>query len=106
MIFVSALRLCQAALRVNENQAKIVQLREEQEECETRLEKERDIWAAEMFELIAEEENMANYIINYIKYQQLYYRSALDEIEDVMDRVNGLLSKSIDCTFEMHYDNG
>lgn len=46
-----------------------------------------------MFELIAEEENMANYIINYIKYQQLYYRSALDEIEDVMDRVNGLLSE-------------
>lgn len=83
----------QAALRVNENPTKIIQLREEQEECETRLEKERDIWAAEMFELIAEEENMAHHIINYVKYQQLYYKSALDEIEDVMDRVNGLLSK-------------
>lgn len=57
------------------------------------MEKERDIWAAEMFELIAEEENMANYIINYIKYQQLYYKSALDEIEHTMIRVNGLMSK-------------
>lgn len=83
----------QAALRVNENQAKITQLREEQEEWETKLEKERDIWAAEMFELIAEEENMAMHIINYVKHQQLFYRSALQQIDDVMDRVNGLLSK-------------
>lgn len=84
----------QAALRVNENQAKITQLREEQEEWETKLEKERDIWAAEMFELIAEEENMAMHIISYVKHQQLFYRSALQQIDDVMDRVNGLLSKS------------
>lgn len=73
--------------------AKINQLREEQEECESKLEKERDIWAAEMFELIAEEDNMANYILNYIKYQQLYYKSALDEIEDVVENINHLISK-------------
>lgn len=75
-------------------------MREEQEECETKLEKERDIWAAEMFELIAEEENMASYIVNYIKYQQLYYRSALDEIENVMGRVNGFISKILIFFFE------
>lgn len=72
-------------------------MREEQEEWETKLEKERDIWAAEMFELIAEEENMSNYIINYIKHQQLYYKSALKRIEEVMDRVNGLMSKCYVC---------
>lgn len=72
---------------------KINQLREEQEECESKLEKERDIWAAEMFELIAEEDVMANHIINFIKYQQLYYKTALEEIEDVMNRINGLMSK-------------
>lgn len=83
----------QAAFRVGDNPSKITQLREEQEECESKLEKERDIWAAEMFELIAEEDNMANYVINYIKYQQLYYKSALDEIEDVMCHVNGLISE-------------
>lgn len=86
----------QAALRVNDNLSKITQLREEQEECESKLEKERDIWAAEMFELIAEEDNMANCVINYIRYQQSYYKSALYDIEDVMRHVNGLISKSID----------
>lgn len=82
-----------AAIRVNENLSKINQLREEQEECESKLEKERDIWAAEMFELIAEEQNMASYIINYIQFQKLYFKSALDEIEEVMQRVQGLISK-------------
>lgn len=83
----------QAAVRVQESAAKIAQLREEQEECETKLEKERDIWAAEMFELIAEEENMANYIVNYVTAQRLYYKSALEQIEDVMQRVDGLISE-------------
>lgn len=78
---------------MNDSTVKINQLREEQEECESKLEKERDIWAAEMFELIAEEDVMANHVINYIKYQQLYYKSALEEIEDVMNRINGLISK-------------
>lgn len=83
----------QAAVRVNENAAKINQLREEQEECETKLEKERDIWAAEMFDLIAEEENIANYIVNYVTAQRLYYKSALDQIEEVMQRTDGLISE-------------
>lgn len=87
------------AVRVNDSSGKINQLREEQEECESKLEKERDIWAAEMFELIAEEDVMANHVINYIKYQQLYYKSALEEIEDVMNRINGLISKCFDAFF-------
>lgn len=91
----SARHKYQAAVRVNDNLTKINQLREEQEECETKLEKERDIWAAEMFELIAEEDNMANYIINYITYQQLYYKSALEKIEDVMSHVGNLISKRL-----------
>lgn len=57
------------------------------------MEKERDIWAAEMFELIAEENNMASYVSNYIQFQKLYYKSALDEIDEVMQRVQGLISK-------------
>ena len=81
------------AVRVNDSITKINQLREEQEECESKLEKERDIWAAEMFEMIAEEGNMANYIINYIKFQQVYFKTALDEIDDVMERVNSLISE-------------
>lgn len=78
---------------MNDSASKINQLREEQEECESKLEKERDIWAAEMFELIAEEDVMANHVINYIKYQQLYYKTALEEIEEAMNRIYGLISK-------------
>lgn len=87
---------------MNDSNTKINQLREEQEECEAKLEKERDIWAAEMFELIAEEDVMANHVINYIKYQQLYYKSALEEIEDVMNRINGLISKFL-CHFAFFF---
>lgn len=79
--------------------AKINQLREEQEECETKLEKERDIWAAQMFELIAEEDDISNYILNYIKYQQLYYKSALEEVEDVLEHVHNLISKISQFTY-------
>ncbi len=82
-----------AALRVNDNASKITQLKEEQEECENKLEKERDIWAAEMFELIAEEENMVSYVINYVKQQEIYYKTALKDIERVMRRMDELLSK-------------
>lgn len=79
-------------MRVNDNPAKITQLREEQEECENKLEKERDIWAAEMFELIAEEETVAKHIVSYVEAQQSYYRSSLDEIDQVVAEVNGLIS--------------
>lgn len=68
-------------------------MKEEQEECENKLEKERDIWAAEMFELIAEEENMVSYVINYVKQQEIYYKTALKDIEGVMRRMDDLLSE-------------
>lgn len=80
-------------LRLNDNNAKTSQLAEDVAECETKLDKERDIWAAEMFELIAEEETIASCIINYVKYQQLCYKSALSEIEQVLGDVNGFISK-------------
>lgn len=78
---------------MNDNASKINQLKEEQEECENKLEKERDIWAAEMFELIAEEENMVSYIINYVKQQEIYYKTALKDIERVLHRMDDLLSE-------------
>lgn len=94
-----------AAQRVSESQAKITQLREEQEECETKLDKERDIWAAEMFELIAEEENMANYIINYVRHQRSYYQSALQQIEEVMERMDGLIKDNNKRIYKVPLDD-
>lgn len=43
--------------------------------------------------MIAEEETVAKYIVNYVEAQQLYYRSALDQIDQVVSHVNGLISK-------------
>lgn len=63
-----------------------------EEELEVKLEKERDILAAEMFDLIVQEENISNYIVHYIKLQKLYYKNALDEIENVMSSVNTSIS--------------
>jgi hypothetical protein len=57
----------QSASRLNENQTKINQLKEDQEECEKRLEKERDIYASFMFDLLAEEDNISGYIVDYVK---------------------------------------
>jgi hypothetical protein len=78
-----------------QNPTKTSQLKDDQEECELKLEKERDIYASMMFELLAEEESISNYIINYIKYQELCYKSALSEIEGMMVKMNELLSKYI-----------
>lgn len=59
--------LHQSAIRLNENNTKVTQLKDDQEECETRLEKERDIYASNMFDLLAEEDNISSYILNYVK---------------------------------------
>ena len=82
----------QTAIRLNET-TKSIQAKDDQEECESRLEKERDIYASNMFDLLAEEENIATYVVNYVKYQQLYFKSALDEIELLMTEMNSLLSE-------------
>ena len=82
----------QAAQRLNE-QTKITQAKDDQEECETRLEKERDIYASNMFDLLAEEENISSYVVNYVRFQQMYFKSALDEIELLMTEMNSLLSE-------------
>lgn len=45
-----------------------------------------------MFDLVVQEENISNYIVHFIKLQQLYYKNALDEIETVMSSVNSSIS--------------
>lgn len=93
------------AVRLSDSLTKTSQLKEELDECEGKLEKERDLWASEMFELIAEEESIATNILNYVKYQQLYYRTALVEIEQVMEQMNGVLSKLLQnfSPFQLFY---
>lgn len=46
-----------------------------------------------MFELIVEEDFIANCIVDYIKLQQLYYKTTLQHIELVLEDVGDAISK-------------
>lgn len=76
------------------NQAKISQLKDDQEELHNKLEKERDLYESYMYELLAEEENIANYVKEYVKHQELYYTSALREIQSTITSMDGLFRRN------------
>ncbi|XP_050100558.1 uncharacterized protein LOC126581130 [Anopheles aquasalis] len=76
------------------NQAKITQLKDDQEELHTKLEKERDLYESYMYELLAEEENIALYVKDYVKHQELYYTTVLREIQSTMRSMDGLFRRN------------
>lgn len=76
------------------NQAKLSQLKDDQEELHNKLEKERDLYESYMYELLAEEENIANYVKEYVKHQELYYTSALREIHGTIKSMDGLFRRN------------
>ncbi|XP_058059692.1 uncharacterized protein LOC131210456 [Anopheles bellator] len=75
-------------------QAKITQLKDDQEELHTKLEKERDLYESYMYELLAEEENIALFVKEYVQHQELYYTSALREIQHTMRSMDGLFRRN------------
>lgn len=76
------------------NQAKLTQLKDDQEELHNKLEKERDLYESYMYELLAEEENIANYVKEYVKHQELFYTSALREIQSTINSMDGLFRRN------------
>lgn len=70
-------------------------MKEDLEEFELKLEKERDTYASLMFDLMAEEETISNHFMNYVKCQQLYYKEALDDIDEVLKRMNPSLCECL-----------
>uniref|UniRef100_A0A2M4A1K8 Putative rho gtpase-activating protein 92b n=1 Tax=Anopheles triannulatus TaxID=58253 RepID=A0A2M4A1K8_9DIPT len=76
------------------NQAKITQLKDDQEELHTKLEKERDLYESYMYELLAEEENIAFYVKEYVKHQELYYTTVLREVQSTMRSMDGLFRRN------------
>ncbi|XP_012538767.1 rho GTPase-activating protein 44 isoform X2 [Monomorium pharaonis] len=63
---------------------KIENLREELEDAESKVEQCRDQLAAEMFQLMSRETELAQTIIQYIKLQRAYHESALHCLEDLI----------------------
>lgn len=76
------------------NQAKLTQLKDDQEELHNKLEKERDLYESYMYELLAEEENIANYVKEYVQHQELFYTSALREIQSTITSMDGLFRRN------------
>ncbi|OXU23218.1 hypothetical protein TSAR_001023 [Trichomalopsis sarcophagae] len=63
---------------------KVDSLRDELEEAETKVEQCRDQLAAEMFQLMSRETELAQTIIQYVKLQRAYHESALHCLEDLI----------------------
>uniref|UniRef100_A0A182JJI2 Uncharacterized protein n=1 Tax=Anopheles atroparvus TaxID=41427 RepID=A0A182JJI2_ANOAO len=76
------------------NTAKIIQLKDDQEELHTKLEKERDLYESCMYELLAEEENIALLVKEYVKHQELYFTSVLREVQHTMSSMDGLFRRN------------
>lgn len=60
--------------------SKIEQYKDEMDECETRLEKERDIYVSVMYDLLAEEDAIIQCIMNYVELQRLYFLEAMEHM--------------------------
>ncbi|CAL7940842.1 unnamed protein product [Xylocopa violacea] len=63
---------------------KVDNLREELEEAEAKVEQCRDQLAAEMFQLMSRETELAHTIIQYVKLQRAYHESALHCLEELI----------------------
>ncbi|XP_076639360.1 rho GTPase-activating protein 44 isoform X2 [Colletes latitarsis] len=63
---------------------KVDNLREELEEAEAKVEQCRDQLAAEMFQLMSRETELAHIIIQYVKLQRAYHESALHCLEELI----------------------
>lgn len=77
----------QAAIRLEEPVAKINNIKSQQEECEVKLEKERDAWAAQMLELISKEDEIVSCIRDYVLNQRNYHERALQHVNASLARI-------------------
>ena len=68
-------------------------LREELEEAESKVEQCRDQLAAEMFQLMSRETELAQTIIQYVKLQRAYHESALHCLADLIPGLESYISK-------------
>lgn len=74
-------------------------LKDELEEIETKVEQCRDHLAAEMFQLMSRETELAQTVIQYVKLQRAYHESAMHCLEDLIPDLECYISKNIYCQF-------
>ncbi|XP_037951383.1 rho GTPase-activating protein 92B isoform X2 [Teleopsis dalmanni] len=97
--YTSLKRSYEAAVRLDEPQAKINHLKEQQEQCEVKLEKERDAWAAQMFELIAKEDVIVQCIRDYVLNQRNYHERALQRVNSSLSNIQDIIQSTVKSGF-------
>ncbi|KAH8374890.1 hypothetical protein KR200_008241, partial [Drosophila serrata] len=85
--YTSLKRSYEAAIRLEEPASKVNHIKSQQEECELKLEKERDAWAAQMLELIAKEDEIVSCIRDYVLNQRNYHERALQHVNASLARI-------------------
>ncbi|XP_023293254.2 rho GTPase-activating protein 92B [Lucilia cuprina] len=88
-----------AAIRLDEPQAKINHIKDQQEQCEIKLEKERDSWAAQMFELIAKEDVIVQCIRDYVLNQRNYHERALQKVNTSLANIQDIIQSTVKSRF-------
>lgn len=92
--YTSLKRSHEAAIRLDEPAAKVNHIKGQQEECELKLEKERDAWAAQMLELIAKEDEIVNCIRDYVLNQRNYHERALQHVNESLARIQDTIQST------------
>lgn len=77
-----------------ESQTKIEQYKEEMDECETRLDKERDIYVSYMYDLLAEEETVVQCLWHYVSFQETYYKQTREVLSNASYNMQIIKGKS------------
>ncbi|XP_037807344.1 rho GTPase-activating protein 92B [Lucilia sericata] len=97
--YASLKRNYEAAIRLDEPQAKINHIKDQQEQCEIKLEKERDSWAAQMFELIAKEDVIVQCIRDYVLNQRNYHERALQKVNSSLANIQDIIQSTVKSRF-------
>jgi len=59
-------------------------VKEELEECESKLEQSRDVLACEMFEFIEKEADLCRHLLDFYKFRKAHYQTALDALDKLL----------------------
>ncbi|XP_065355103.1 rho GTPase-activating protein 92B [Calliphora vicina] len=97
--YASLKRNYEAAIRLDEPLAKINHIKDQQEQCEIKLEKERDSWAAQMFELIAKEDVIVQCIRDYVLNQRNYHERALQKVNTSLANIQDIIQSTVKSRF-------
>lgn len=84
---------------MDEPLAKINNIKDQQEQCEVKLEKERDMWAAQMFELIAKEDVIVHCLRDYVLNQRNYHERALLKVNTSLANIQDIIESTVKSRF-------